>query len=126
MYENNLFEPSILKIGSNRSVQSVCPGIGDESGWVNLSNPLLDQNRSKIEKTRLNRPIQSVGLVIGDEFGWVNLSKSLVGQNRSKIGKTRLNRLKSFEPKNRSRFRYTVWFRKIHQIDHFVKKKCQY
>ena len=97
MYENNLFEPSILKIGSNRSVQSVCPGIGDESGWVNLSNPLLDQNRSKIEKTRLNRPI-------------------------CKTGKTRLNRLKSFEPKNRSRFRYTVWFRKIHQIDHFVKK----
>jgi hypothetical protein len=79
MYENNLFEPSILKIGSNRSVQSVCPGIGDESGWVNLSNPPLDQNRSKIEKTRLNRPI-------------------------CKTGKTRLNRLKSFEPKNRSRF----------------------
>jgi hypothetical protein len=85
MYQNNFFEPNVLKTRSNRSVQSVGPGTSDESGWVNLLKPLVGQNRNKIAKTRLNRP-------------------------------------KPFEPNNRSWFCYTVWFRKIHQIDHFVKK----
>lgn len=46
---------NVLKIGLNRSVQPVGPGTGDESGWINLSKPLVGQNQSKTGKTGLNR-----------------------------------------------------------------------
>lgn len=69
-------------------------------------------------------PVGSIGWSGNQRWIWLGqLSKPLVGQNQNKIRKTRLNHPKSFEPNNRSCICYTVRFRKIHQIDHFVKKK---
>lgn len=54
-HDTSRSQSNILKIGPNRPVQSVGLGIGDESSWINLSKPLMGQNRSKTEKIILNR-----------------------------------------------------------------------
>lgn len=65
--------------------------------------------KPNILKIGPNEPVQLVEPGTGVESSPIDLSKLLVGQNQSK---TRLNRSKSFEPKNRSQFCNTAWFKK--------------
>lgn len=58
-------------------VQFVESGTGDEFGWINLSKPLVSQNRSKTEKTGLNRQ-KSFEPKIGADFVKLSISKKFI------------------------------------------------